>query len=152
LALAGCSSKLDSNEFLAKTMQDGIWEIQTSHLAFQKSSDPDVKKFATRMIDDHTKIDLEVVELARISGARLPQEITADQKIKFDDMSKLAGHEFDKRYMQYNVDDHDRQVKAFSDQADRGSDVGVKAFAARNLPVMKEHLQSAKGVYTKVQP
>ncbi|MEN3293795.1 MAG: putative rane protein [Burkholderiales bacterium] len=150
--LSGCSSRLDSNEFLAKAMQDGIWEIQTSHLAFQKSSDPDVKKFSTRMIDDHTKMDLEVVELAKISGAKLPQEITADQKIKFDDMSKLSGHEFDKRYMQYNVHDHERQVKAFSDQADKGSDVGVRAFAARNLPVLKEHLQAAKGVYTKVQP
>jgi putative membrane protein len=152
LALSGCSSRLDSDKFLAKAMQDGIWEIQASHLALQRSSDPDVKKFAVRMIEDHARIDQEIAELAKISGAKLPQEITADQKIKFDDMSKLSGHDFDKRFMHFNVNDHEREVKDFSNQAEKGTDVGVKAFAARTLPTLKEHLQLAKGVYTKVQP
>jgi putative membrane protein len=152
LVLSGCSRELDSDEFLAKAMRDGMWQIQASHLALQKSSDPDVKKFAARMIDDHSKIDHEIVELAKTAGARLPEEITGDQKIKFDDMSKLIGHEFDKRFMQYNVDDHEDYVKIFSEQAEKGSDVGVKAFASRNLPTLKEHLQFAKGTYTKVQP
>jgi putative membrane protein len=151
-ALSGCSRTLDSNEFLAKAMQDGMAEIQTSHLALQKPSDADVKKFAARMIDDHSKIDQEITELAKTTGAKLPQEITAEQKIKFDDMSKLSGHDFDKRFMHYKVEDHKEYVKRFSGQAERGSDVGVKAFAARTLPTLKEHLQFAQGVYTKVQP
>lgn len=150
--LSACSSRLDSNEFLAKSMQGGIWEIQASHLALQRSNDPDVKKFAVRMIDDHTKINLEIAELARISGAKLPQEVTADQKIKYDDLSKMVGHNFDKRYMQLEVGNHEDYVKDFSNQAEKGSDVGVKAFAARTLPMLKEHLQLAKGTYTKVQP
>jgi putative membrane protein len=152
LVLYGCSRELNSSEFLAKAMRDGMWQIQASHLALQKASDPDVKKFAARMIDDHSKMGQEIAELAKISGAKLPEEITADQKIRFDDMSKLIGHGFHKRFMQYNVDDHENYVKDFSEQAEKGSDVGVKAFAARHLPTLKEHLQLAKGVYTKVQP
>lgn len=152
LLLWGCSSKRDSNEFLVKAMRDGMWQIQTSHLALQKASDPDVKIFALRMIEDHDKIDRDIVDLAKTSGLRLPREISAEQQIKYDDMSKLSGRGFDKRYMQYNVDDHEEYVKDFGAQADRGSDAGVRALAARNLPVLKEHLQLAKGVYTKIQP
>jgi putative membrane protein len=104
------------------------------------------------MIDEHSKIDAEIVELAKTSGATLPQGITADQKLKFDEMSKLAGHGFDKRFTQHNVEEHERAVKDYSEQAEKGSDVAVKAFAARTLPILKEHLQMAKGVNTKVQP
>jgi putative membrane protein len=152
VTVSGCSSKLDSNKFLGKAIQDGMAEIQGSHLAQEKSSDPDVKKFAVRMIDEHSKIDAEIVELAKTSGATLPQGITADQKLKFDEMSKLAGHEFDKRFTQHNVEEHEHAVKDYSEQAEKGSDVAVKAFASRTLPILKEHLQMAKGVNTKVQP
>jgi predicted outer membrane protein len=152
LMLSGCSPQLDSNKFLEKAMQDGMAEIQISHLALTKSADDDVKKFAQRMIEDHSQIDREIAQLVKERKANLPQEITTEQKVFQEELSRLSGYDFDKTFMDHNVRDHEQDIKDFREQSEKGSDAGVKAFASRTLPVLETHLQLSKGVEVKVQP
>jgi putative membrane protein len=42
------------------------------------------------------------------------------------------------------VEDHQKDVKAFEREATSGADADVKAFAAKTLPTLKEHLQQAE--------
>lgn len=65
-------------------------------------------------------------------------------------MSKLSGSEFDKEYMSGMVKDHEAAVEDFQKQANEGTDPDIKAFAARTLPILQEHLQIARDVAKKV--
>jgi len=38
------------------------------------------------------------------------------------------------------VDDHKEDVSKFQDEANKGNDAEVKAFAAKTLPVLQKHL------------
>ncbi len=42
--------------FVKKALQGGMAEVQLGQLTLQKSNNDQVKQFAQRMIDDHTKL------------------------------------------------------------------------------------------------
>ena len=44
------------------------------------------------------------------------------------------------------VEDHEKDVKAFEQEAQSGQDPEVKAWAAKQLPTLREHLSQAKSV------
>ena len=71
-----------------------------------------------------------------------------------DRLSKLSGAEFDQAFMQQMVKDHTEAVTLFENQATNGKDAEVKAWAAKTLPTLKEHLQLAQEISdrTKVTP
>ena len=150
--LSGCSSSnTDSGKFLLKAMQDGMAEVRLCQLALQHSQNDDVKRFAQRMIQDHTRTDQEISQLASRKGITLPQDVSEKQKLTYDALSKLSGASFDKEFMDHNVSDHEGDVKDFEEQIQKGTDQDIKAFAARTLPMLQTHLQLSKEVDGKVK-
>jgi putative membrane protein len=66
-------------------------------------------------------------------------------------LSKLKGEEFDQRYMQTMVQDHQKAVALLEKEAKTGQNKDLKAFAESTLPVIKEHLQMAKATVQQAQ-
>src|SRR5262249_57816528 len=52
-------------EFLAKALEGNILEVQLGEKARDKTSNDRVKKFAQRMIDDHSKGRQELMDIAK---------------------------------------------------------------------------------------
>lgn len=139
------------DKFLSTAIQDGRAEIQMSKLALQKSSNPDVKSFAQRMIKDHTAADKKIEALAKSKNITLPNGISAEQKATYALLNKTSGARFDELFMDDNVSDHEAAVKDFTAQANGATDPDVKAFAAETLKTLKQHLQLAKDVRAKLK-
>lgn len=47
------------------------------------------------------------------------------------------------------VEDHEKDIAEFSEEASTGKDPAVKSFAARTLPTLKMHLQMAQSIAAK---
>ena len=60
-----------------------------------------------------------------------------------DKLSSLSGTAFDKAYTKAMVSDHKKDGKEFEREAANGIDSDVKAFAAKMLPILREHLRMA---------
>ena len=56
----------------------------------------------------------------------------------------LLGAEFDKAYAKHMVEDHEKAVKLFENASKNIKDPGLKDFATKTLPTIKEHLEMAK--------
>jgi putative membrane protein len=152
LAMTNCSSSnTDSSKFMKKAWQDGVAEIQVCQLALQRSQNPDVRQFAERMMRDHIQIDDELKQLAARKNVELPQGIGAEKKLTNEKLALLSGSEFDKQFMEHNVEDHQGDVKDFKEQVDTGTDADVKAFAVKTLAMLQTHLQLSKDVAGKVK-
>lgn len=141
---------ISTPEFVKHAAQGGMAEVSIGKLAADKASDPDVKQFAQRMVDDHSKANADLTGLASSKGIQLPANPDPQQQALMDRLAKLSGAEFDRAYMEAMVTDHDHDVSAFRTYSQHGTDPDVKAWAARTLPTLEEHQQMAKTTVAKV--
>lgn len=136
----------EDREFMTKAAHAGIAEITAAEMALKKTDNEDVRQFARRMIDDHTKANDELKELAKTKGVTLPTEPSDEQKETADELSELSGDDFDAEYMDVQVSDHETVIDFFEDETDDGSDSDVIAFATKTLPTLKSHLEMAENI------
>jgi putative membrane protein len=135
---------MSDQQFVMNVAKDGMAEVELGKLAADKASSADVKKFAQKMVDDHSKANDELKTLAQNKNITLPAAPDAAHKAHVDRMSKLSGEAFDRAYMQDMVKDHQKAVQAFRMESQSGKDADVKAWAAKTLPTLEEHLKMAQ--------
>ena len=124
-------------------------EIDAARMAQSKGQSEEVKTFAQRMIDDHTKALNEVQQLAQSKGVTLPTELDRMHQAKVDRLSRLSGEQFDQVYMaQAGVADHKKTHSQLGSAA-KASDPDVKALASRMQPSVDEHLKMAQDMRGK---
>jgi putative membrane protein len=148
--LTGCERDQNSDHFAKESAQGGMAEAQMGRLAAERGSNPAVKQFGQQMVDDHSKANNELTQLAARKNIQLPQEMTSEQKSTMDKLSKLSGAEFDREYVDAMVKDHEHDVEDFQIQANKGNDADVKAFAAKTLPVLQKRLQMIRDIKSKM--
>ncbi len=132
-----------ADQFIMETARGNMAEIQLGQLAEQHAASDEVKKYARRMVDDHTKANEELRDIANKKNVTWPGDLSGKQKAEYDRLSKLSGANFDRAYINYTALDHKGAVAMFEKQADQGTDDDVKEYAQRLLLVLREHLQIA---------
>lgn len=137
--------------FLAQTVRHGRAEIELGKIAVTKAERPDVKIFAQRMIDDHTKLTDEIVMLARSKSTILPNDPVQLDKAKAEALEKAEGNAFDRLYMQEAIADHQRMVDAFTEHSARTVDVALRTWIAKTLPIVQQHLDAARELGKKTE-
>jgi len=134
--------------FMKEAAQGGLAEVELGQLATQKASNDDVKKFGQRMVDDHSKANDQLKQLASQKNVQLPQETNAKDKALKDRLEKLSGAEFDKVYMTEMRKDHKKDVAEFERESKTAKDPDVKSFASQTLPTLQDHLKQAENLAT----
>ena len=136
--------------FVKNAYEGGLAEVKMGELGLAKTANADVKAFAKKIVDDHNKANGELKTLAdskKISVASSPSMV-AQGKSKM--MDAKSGADFDKAYVDAMVKDHEKDIKEFEKAASDSKDADVKAFAAKTLPTLKEHLSMAQALQGKV--
>jgi len=131
-------------DFATKAAQGGMAEVELGKLATQRASNDKVKQFGQRMVDDHGKANNELKSVAGRKGVALPKALNAEDQATRKRLSALKGPSFDHAYMEDMVTDHQKDVAEFQMEASSGSDPDIKAFAAKTLPTLQEHLKMAQ--------
>jgi putative membrane protein len=159
-----------THEFVEEMMMDGMAEVQLGKLASDHAQHADVKKFAQMMVRDHSKAGDELKQITAQNHLNVQPPSQLDEKHRelMDRLSKLHGAEFDREYMKAMVDGHqdvldgmqsrvdnklfgterDRQVTP--DKSDNPAEYSVNAWAAKTLPIVREHLDRAKQIHDKL--
>lgn len=140
-----------SNDFFMKAAKGGMMEVEAGKLAQSNAASTEVKNFGSKMVADHTRASNDLKTLAATKNVTLPAVLEGDHRDHLTDLGKKSGNEFDKAYMEMMVDDHDKTVDMFEDAANNNKDADIKAFAAKTLPVLREHQQMAKDLNAKVK-
>jgi putative membrane protein len=138
------SSGSEDIEFVLDAAKGGLAEVELGKLAAERGQSDEVKKFGQRMVDDHTKANDQLKQIAESKSIKLPTDIDSKDKMLMQRLEKLNGASFDRTYMSAMVNDHMKDVNEFKREANAGRDPQVKSFAASTLPTLEEHLQQAK--------
>ena len=144
-------SKVDDRKFVKDAALGGMTEVELGKLAAQNGSSDAVKQFGQKMVDDHTKANERLKEVATGRSIEVPNALDSKHQSQVDKLSKLTGPEFDKAYIKNLVKDHQQDVRTFQAEAQMGSDPAVKNFASQTLPKLQEHLNMAKDLEGKTK-
>ena len=112
---------------------------------------PDVKRFADRMVKDHSAANEELKTIASGIPVAFPDRIDDTHQKKVDAMKKLNGAEFDKAYMEQMVKDHEAAVELFKKAEKEVPNGLLMDFAKKRLPTLEEQLKLAKDIQDKVK-
>ena len=145
---AKTSASADS-AFMHTAAIGGMAEVELGKLAVANATSSDVKQFAQRMVDDHSKANDELKALAAQKNVKLPAELDAKHKAVVDKLAKQKGAGFDAAYMSEMVNDHNTDVALFQKESKSGKDAETKAWAAKTLPTLQEHQKMAKEIHAK---
>ena len=135
--------------FMMKAAKGGMQEVELGQMVADKAQSDDVKQFAKRMVEDHTKANDELKSLAQQKGVTLPSDMGAEGKDMKAKLEKLSGAQLDKAYMHHMVLDHTKDVHEFETESKMAKDSDVKSFAEKTLPTLQDHLKQAKDVAAK---
>jgi putative membrane protein len=138
-------------KFVDKAAQGGMTEVKLSELALTKASDTEVKQFAQHMIDDHSKANAELTNLAQTKGVTAPTELDSHHQKMVDELAATSGGDFDAAYVKDMVKDHTDTVDMFQKFAERGDDNDLKTWTAKTLPTLQMHLSMIQGIQSKMK-
>jgi len=136
--------------FVAQTTRNGRAEVEISKMALTKSVLPDVKLVAQRIVDDHTKMNAELAVIASAKKMILPDDPAQKDNATVDRLEKLTGEAFDRMYITQTIADHVRTIDAFKEYGEKGTDAVLKAWAAKTLPSLQQHLEMAREAEKKL--
>ncbi|MFL5461955.1 MAG: DUF4142 domain-containing protein [Gemmatimonadales bacterium] len=127
-------------------------EIQVSTLASRKASSASVKQIAKKLAADHTKNRQEVKALAQklnvnLTSAQGGNVSAADSAAMPAELQGKSGSDFDKAFVQHEIDDHQANIEKIETQIMPSlQNEQVKAYLQKTVTAMQGHLSSLQKV------
>ncbi|MDB9540093.1 DUF4142 domain-containing protein [Anabaenopsis arnoldii] len=128
--------------YVQEAFQAGIGELELANLALETSKNENIKQYAQQMIQDHTRLNQELMQLAQQKGMNPPTNISPKYQALKTQLSKLSGVNFDQAYInEAGINGHMENLVMHTRQIQLGEDPDLQAFAAKNFPILETHLQ-----------
>jgi len=129
--------------FIQKAAAGGQQEVENGKMAEKQGKSANVKRIGARMVVDHTKANKELTELANRKGVKFDTRGVRAQNI--------GAADFDRQYLKLLEMDHKNDIAEFQKEAKSGDDRDVKAWAAKTLPMLQQHLAMVEDAMRKVR-
>jgi len=139
------------DNFAQKAAIGGMMEVESGAKMIKFTENPDIQNLATIMVRDHTAANNELKEIAKKEKLNLPQTLPADKVEKLDHMSTLKEEEANRYYADLMVKEHKDAVALFTAASQNESNLALKAFAIKYLPILKAHAAHAETVNKMIQ-
>lgn len=136
--------------FATEAAQGGKAEIDMGRYMEEHGQNVKVREFGHRMVTDHTAADTKLRAAATRATVQLPAAPDPDEKKTLSDLQKLKGTELDRAYIRDMVQDHQKDVQAFQQEIQSGSNAELKSFAQSTLPTLQQHLAQAQEIQQTV--
>ena len=137
-------------EFAKLAAAGGTAEVNFGQTAMHKAQSSLVKQFGTQMDQDHSPANLQLMNLCNQQHIDAPAAMDPAHQALLVQLNAMSGPNFDRAYMQSQLQDHQTQIALFQQEAAQGQDPQLKAFAAQTLPILQRHYKMAQEVAQSV--
>jgi putative membrane protein len=133
-------TRVDS-KFVHDAAQGNRAEVMLGRLATQRGGTPSIRAFGRHMVDQHSAALAELQSLAARKHVVIPAGVKPADEALRRRLSRMTGRAFDLLYRREMIEDHQKDIREFSREARRGRDPGVRSYASKHLPHLREHLR-----------
>jgi putative membrane protein len=154
--VAGWSSPLQAQEVsttvdqVSKAMDCALYEKDLAAGAIKKATNDDVKRFAQQVYDDHDRMSKDLLDIAKDLKLAVASGLTKDQKVKVAELIKLSGKDYDKRFIDIMVEEHEKALKMAESCAKETKEARLRTFSEKAVPTLRKHLDEAKALQKKL--
>jgi putative membrane protein len=145
LLSAGTAWAKTDAEFITDAIIGSNSEIALGKLAKQMGSTKAVRNFGQTLIADHGKARKSALALAPKLGVQPSSELKPAAQQELDKLKALSGPAFDQEFASYMVDDHQKDIAEFQEEAGMTASPAT-AFAKKTLPTLQKHLELAQAI------
>ncbi|HYX52860.1 MAG TPA: DUF4142 domain-containing protein [Candidatus Limnocylindrales bacterium] len=131
-------------------------DIDTAKVALKKTKNDQVKQFAQQMIDDHTKLQKSVDDLAKKLGVKAEPSATSKSlrtaaAAELKKLRGLTGSAFDKEYIDHEVAYHQQVIDAAGNVLiPNAQNAELKSALQGAAPLLQGHLDHAKQIQSSL--
>jgi putative membrane protein len=145
-AMALCAQSVADRDrsFIEKAAKGGMQEVHIGKKGVDGATDAQVKAYAQKIVDAHTKANEELKSLAQKKGIQWPSEQYDAAMDK--SLSATKGADFDRQFVHLMISDHEKDIAMFEDAAKNASDPDLRQWANKMLPDLRKHLADAKSL------
>ncbi len=154
LLSAGCGqseASVADRSFVTQVGQQGLAEVDRARIAQARGGSDAVRQYGARIAEDYRAANARLGELARAGGVAVPQGISEGQRDLRRELAGLSGSAFDRRYMESEVRAHRRAIEQCKSSEAAARLTGLREFARARLPQLRQHLDRAEGVATRLR-
>jgi putative membrane protein len=119
-------------------------QVDLGKVAEQKAQNPEVKKFAQRMVEEHSKLTEELKQLGTSEHIRVPTSVNRSDANAHRQLAKESGAGFDKSYTQQVAAELEKAIAEFKRGASTTTKPALKEFFERNQATLESESQQAK--------
>ncbi|MGJ6967299.1 DUF4142 domain-containing protein [Streptosporangium sp. G11] len=134
-------------DFLVRAHQGSLFEIEAGMIVNRKTDDQDgreagraVRVLGAKLVADHTKLAKTIRQVADQLRVKLPNELSAAQRERLEEVVALRGAEFDRAWINMEIVNHREGVALVKRQIESGSAPMVKKLALVTERVVRGHL------------
>ena len=125
-----------------------MYEIAAAKVALDRSNNQEIRAFAQRMIDAHTK-STETLKGLLPPNMTPPAHVDDRRQGMLDDLRGASGADFDHRYIVQQVAAHREADTLMRGYAKDGDNQAIKDFASTMDKTVKMHLAAARALARK---
>ncbi len=146
MSSGAAAGKLSGSEerTIRQLAEANLSEISAGKLAQDRAQSDEVKSFAKKMVDDHTKALDDLKQLAQSKGVTLPTEPNRQQMAMEQKLKSLSADKFDRQYMKQAGERAHKQTHDLLQKAAKAEDGDLKNYASRIIVAVESHQQMAK--------
>ncbi len=87
-------------DFVRKVRLAGLWELPAGRQAQQRGTRPAIRTAGDHLVDGHTELDRQVIQVGQALGIDLPNQPSAQQQDWLGQMSRAKGDEYERLFTQ----------------------------------------------------
>jgi putative membrane protein len=132
-----------ANNFVETASISDNFEIQSSQILLARSTHPQIRDFAQRMIEQHTALSNALRALPEAT-TRMPASLDEKHSNLLTILQQQEDVDMLNRYyVQQQIEGHEETLAVYEAYATNGEVPALRAFAERYAPTIREHLQMA---------
>ena len=128
--------------FISGLTLSDMYQIQAGKIAETKGQSQGVKDFGKMMVTDHTAMSAQMKHVFAATGTAIPTELGPRGKRMIDALNAAAPADFDKLYLEQQQTAQAAELTLLSAYAEGGESTDIRPAAARNVPMVKAHLDT----------
>lgn len=144
-------SKSDTQTYLSIAVEEQQVAIVLGQLAAQRAHNERVKEYGAKVARDHKTVRREAEQLASIHQVLLPTKLTPEDKQKVDELSQLSGHEFDRAYMNFTLQNHETTLEQYQQHIQLMRYPDLREYFTSTVPMLQAHRDQARSIKNSLQ-